>query len=313
MFSHLLFAALTLATSATEVGPGVLLVPGSFIRGQQPDGNSVILRGKRGLVVVDTGRHAAHTQKVLDAAAALKQPVEAVINTHWHLDHIGGNARVRQAYPAARVYASGAFAGARTGFLAEYRAQLAELLKTTTDPVQRETFETDLQLIDSADKLAPDVVVDRSQALKLAGRNIDVHLAKHAATAGDLWMYDPASRIAIAGDLVTLPVPFLDTACPSGWSSALAELERTDFKLLIPGHGAPMTRADFAVYRKAFDNLVACSASSSEKGACIDGWMKDAAPFLRNDDPAWVRMLADYYVGAVLRGEPKVIAERCGM
>ena len=40
----------------------VTLVPGSFVRGQQPDGNSVILSGKRGLVVVDTGRHAAHTQ-----------------------------------------------------------------------------------------------------------------------------------------------------------------------------------------------------------------------------------------------------------
>jgi glyoxylase-like metal-dependent hydrolase (beta-lactamase superfamily II) len=308
MFSHLFLAALMLAT---EVAPGVLLVPGAFVRGQQPDGNSVILRGKHGLVVVDTGRHAAHTQKVLDTAAALKQPVEAVINTHWHLDHIGGNARVRQAYPGVHVYASGAFAGARTGFLASYRAQLVEMLKTTTDPVQRQSFETDLQLIDSADKLAPDVVVDRSQTLKLAGRSVDVHLAKHAATAGDLWMFDRLSGVAIAGDLVTLPIPFLDTACPAGWSSALADLERTDFKLLIPGHGAPMTRADFAVYRTAFDNLVACGASPADKKACIDGWMKDAAPFLRNDDPAWVRMLADYYVGAVLREDPKMIAERC--
>lgn len=298
MFTYLLAAAVT-------------LVPGSFVRGQQPDGNSVILEGKHGLVIIDTGRHAAHTQKVLEKVAELKKPVEAVINTHWHLDHIGGNARVRQAYPGAHVYASGAFAGARTGFLAGYRAQLVELLKSTTDPAHRQTYETDLQLIDSADKLAPDVVIDRSQTLKLAGRNIDVHLAKHAATAGDLWMFDRASGTAIAGDLVTLPVPFLDTACPSGWSSALTDLEHTDFKLLIPGHGAPMTRADFVVYRKAFDNVVACSASSASKDACIDGWLKDAGPLLRNEDPAWVRMLTDYYVGAVLRGDPKAVAERC--
>jgi glyoxylase-like metal-dependent hydrolase (beta-lactamase superfamily II) len=283
MFAYLLAAAVT-------------LIPGSFVRGRQPDGNSVILEGKHGLIVIDTGRHAPHTQKVLDKAAELKKPVDAVINTHWHLDHIGGNARVRQAYPGVRVYASGAFAGARTGFLADYHAQLQEMLKTTTDPEQRETFETDLQLIDSADKLAPDVVVDRSQTLKLAGRRIDVHLVKHAATAGDLWMFDRATGTLIAGDLVTLPVPFLDTACPSGWSSALADLDRVDFKTLIPGHGPAMTHAEFTVYRKAYDNFVMCSAS---KDACIDGWMTDAAPFLRGEDAAWVRMLADYYVGIV--------------
>jgi len=33
----------------------------------------------------------------------------------------------------------------------------------------------------------------------------------------------------IAGDLVTLPVPFLDTACPNGWRKALDTLDDQRF------------------------------------------------------------------------------------
>ena len=50
----------------TELAPGVDLLPGRFVKGTQPDGNTVILRGRTGLVVVDTGRHPEHTQGVID-------------------------------------------------------------------------------------------------------------------------------------------------------------------------------------------------------------------------------------------------------
>ena len=34
------------------------------------------------------------------------------------------------------------------------------------------------------------------------------------------------------------------------------------FETLIPGHGAPMTRADFVQWKTAFNNMIKCGRSS---------------------------------------------------
>jgi glyoxylase-like metal-dependent hydrolase (beta-lactamase superfamily II) len=132
----LIFGSLRSAPAAepapgTELAPGVLFVPGGFVPGAQPDGNSLLLRGRDGWIVIDTGRHAEHTQAVL--AAAGKLPIEAVINTHWHLDHVGGNVLVRKAFPGVKIYASGAIGDALQGFLKSYRAQLEDAIAKTAD------------------------------------------------------------------------------------------------------------------------------------------------------------------------------------
>ena len=124
----------------TELAPGVNLLPGRFVKGTQPDGNTVILRGRTGLVVVDTGRHPEHTQGVIDFANAAHLPVVAIVNSHWHLDHLGGNAMLRKAFPGVRVYASAAFADARNGFLASYRGQLEDMVHKTPDPAAQKPW-----------------------------------------------------------------------------------------------------------------------------------------------------------------------------
>lgn len=311
----LAFAAAALAApppGATAIGPGVVLIRGAFIPGQQPDGNTVVFRGNDSLLVVDTGRHASHTKKIAEYAESLRLPVAIIVNTHWHLDHTGGNALLRREFPHVRVYASGALAEARKGFLASYRDQLQNMVRDTSDPQAKETYATELQLVENAAALEPDVVVTKTQRLDFGGNAIEVHLEERAVTGGDLWLEDTAHKLVVAGDLVTLPVPFLDTACPSRWSAALDRLSQVRFKTLVPGHGAPMSRSEFETYRKAYRNLVACAASSSAKAVCIDGWMNDAAPLLTNDKPEFVRSLLDYYVGAVLRGDPATIRQRCG-
>jgi glyoxylase-like metal-dependent hydrolase (beta-lactamase superfamily II) len=88
------------AGDAIAVAPGIDLLRGRFVLTEQPDGNTTILRAPQGLVVVDTGRHAAHTQRIVDFAAAAGQPVTAVVNTHWHLDHVGGDVMLRRLFPA---------------------------------------------------------------------------------------------------------------------------------------------------------------------------------------------------------------------
>jgi len=280
-----LIVAGAVSAAPVQIAPGVHLLRGEFVPGRQPDGNTVIFTsGKGGAVVVDTGRHVAHTQAILDFT-----PVAAVINTHWHLDHIGGNLLIRREVPGVKIYASGALDDALKGFLANYAKQLEG------------TKSSDLALIQSGKQLAPDEVIAKSETRAIAGRSLDVHLESSAATAGDVWIFDRDTGTLVAGDLVTLPFPFLDTACPKGWSSSLAHLADVDFKLLVPGHGAPMTREQFARYRTAFDNLLACGASERTNAQCADGWIADTGDLVAKSDHDFVRQALDYYVTNFLR------------
>jgi len=301
------------AGDAIAVAPGIDLLRGRFVLTEQPDGNTTILRAPQGLVVVDTGRHAAHTQRILDFAAAAGQPVAAVINTHWHLDHIGGNVMLRRAFPQVRVYASNAIEGARTGFLAKYREYLVgAVAKAAGDAEKEKPLRAELALIDAGTALAPDQPVTRTGPLTIAGRQLELGLQPAAVTAADVWVFDPATRVLMSGDLVTLPVPLFDTACPAGWKAALDALTAVPFDRLVPGHGPVLTRDQFESYRRAFGNLLACAASPKAKGECMDGWLADAGALVPAEEQKMARALLDYYLDTSLRPpDPTRAADLC--
>lgn len=300
------------AAVPVEIAPGVHLLSGEYVPGGQPDGNSVLLDGKDGLIVIDSGRHKAHTQALLDFAAARKTPIRAVVNTHWHLDHIGGNALVRREVPGVRVYASAALDEALQGFLANYAKQLKEVIAGAKEgSAEQQGYRTELGLIESGRQLMPDETISASGPMTIAGRELQLRLEKHAVTAGDLWLVDSKSGILVAGDLVTLPFPFLDTACPSRWKDALARVAETKFELLVPGHGAPMKREEFDRYRAAYDNLLGCGASSRTNEECAAGWLTDAGSLVGKEQEKFVRAALDYYVTNFLRPTSKT-AHLCG-
>lgn len=301
----LLFAtgAATASGPPLDVASGVQLVRGEFVPGRQPDGNSVLFVGPRGVVVVDSGRHAAHTGRVLDAVRASGRPLVAIVNTHWHLDHVAGNPRLRAAWPSATVHASGAIDAALGGFLARYRADLRGLLDDPATPDDaRATYAAEVARIDAGPALRPQRVVRGPRMLRAGGLRLQLALASHAATAGDVFVFDPASGVLAAGDLVTLPAPFLDTACADGWRDALRTLDAVPFRILVPGHGLPLERAQFAAWRGAFEELLDCTAREGDARACAAAWVDATTALPGAGDPAFARRLADYYATQRLRG-----------
>jgi glyoxylase-like metal-dependent hydrolase (beta-lactamase superfamily II) len=287
-------------TDARDVAPGVSVVPGQFTKGRQPDGNSVVLHGTTGTIIIDTGRHRDHIERVLAVAARNGKSPVAVINTHWHLDHIGGNLLVRQRFPKATVLASDTLGAARKGFLAGYRDELAKVIPQMP-PAEAAGYKEELALIDAADRLAPDEVIKAPGERTLAGRNLSIGLEGKAATEGDVWVLDRASGTLITGDLVTLPVPFLDTADPDGWSAALDRLAKVDAKLIVPGHGEPMRPVDLATYNKAFKALLACARSKRASTDCSNDWFAAIGDLARGTDPQLARSAMAYYLDNVLR------------
>src|SRR6185295_17664246 len=86
------------AAPARTYDPEPTVIAGAFPTDRGPDGNTIILHAPRGLIVVDTGRHPAHQDKLLAYARQAGAPIAAIVNTHWHLDHSGGNAELRAVY-----------------------------------------------------------------------------------------------------------------------------------------------------------------------------------------------------------------------
>ena len=286
------------------VAPGVWLIPGGILPNRQPDGNTVIFEAPQGLIVVDTGRHPWHRQAILDFARARHRPIAAIVNSHWHLDHVSGNPELKRAYPEAKVYASNAIDAALTGFLPKSAEQARPYLASgKLPPETEEDLRADLATMDNGQALKPDVPVTASGARRLAGLTVQLNLAPNAATDGDLWLFDAKSGVVAVGDLVTLPAPFLDTACAKGWKAALDRVWATPFRIAVPGHGVPMSRTQFDSYRHAFSALMDCAGSSRPQAECAAAWTSATAG-LRGTDPQEAKRaqgMTEYYVGAVLR------------
>ncbi len=300
----LCLAMLCAAPAAAQ--DGYHLIPGSLEPNRGPDGNSVFLDAPEGLILVDTGRHPAHRDRLLEHARARGRPIAAVINTHWHLDHSTGNAEIRAAYPQAPLYATEAIEGALTGFFPRSRTGAEQFLASgNATAEQRAEIERGFAAMDDPASLRATHPVRVSGEIMIAGRRLRVNVAPFAATEADLWIYDPATRLVIAGDLVVAPVPFMDTACPDGWRRALDAIADTSFVTLIPGHGAPMDRAQFLSWRAAFNNLLDCAASDRAKGDCVAGWRRDAAPFIPAGREAMIETMAGYYIDTRLRAAPE--------
>jgi len=272
-------------------------IPGAIPMDKGPDGNTIIFDAPKGLVVFDTGRHPEHAQAILDYARMHRRPIAAIVNSHWHLDHTTGNWDLRQAYPQVAVYASNALEGALATYLKQGREQGDKMLADPKTPVaQKAELLRGRSVVDHPERIRPDHVIDKTGTMKLAGRSFDVHLSKFAATEGDVWLYDPKSRTAVVGDLVVGIVPFADTACAEGWAKALEDVDRIPFFMLVPGHGDPMTHADFRIWKRAYDNLLDCTRGKADKQVCIAGWQKDAAKFIDADHREYVGQALDYYI-----------------
>lgn len=312
----LALAAVLLARHAgadTLIAPEIYLLPGEAAANRQPDGNSVVIAAPQGLIVFDTGRYPDHAQAILDFARAQARPIAAIINSHWHLDHVGGNPRLRAEFPNLRVYASSAIDAARAGFLADYRTQLqSEMAGSAQDPKAQESMRAEIALIDAGAALGPTDVIAKSIHLNIAGRALQLNLETRAVTAGDVWVFDPKTRVLLAGDLVTLPAPFFESACPARWRDSLAYLDKVPFTWLVPGHGAPMQRQQFALYRLAFSHLLECAAGNAQKADCIDGWVNDAATLIPSSkDVSYARTLIGYYLEHYLRNTSERIRRFC--
>lgn len=216
-------AELPHATGVTQVpvAPGVW----GYL-GEHGMPNAVTVEGRDGVVVIDslfTPRHAAQMIEALRAVT--DKPVTALVNTHFHGDHVFGNSAV----PTDRVIAHrSAYERLVTGGDA-YR----ELLCGVRPDLAPEIGDLEFVL--------PTELVDDRLTLDLGDLTIDIrHAGRHAHTTGDLIVEIPGRGVYVASDLVFNGIlPVARDADLDGWLAVLTE-ERDSFigDVVVPGHGA---------------------------------------------------------------------------
>jgi glyoxylase-like metal-dependent hydrolase (beta-lactamase superfamily II) len=202
--------------------------------------NSVVIEAGEGALVVDTfGRPSRMSRLLAEMPKFTAKPVRWVVNTHFHTDHVFGNARL----PAGVEFIAHATVreDIDTRARQDLRENLAALPKMIAAAEQqqqaaaaarRKSLLAELQQLQL---VLPTVTYDRSLALHHGGREIRLlHFRAH--TRGDTVVFLPREKILLTGDLLD-DLPYGGHGYPTEWIAALNELEKLDWEQMIPGHG----------------------------------------------------------------------------
>ncbi|MEJ8278220.1 MBL fold metallo-hydrolase [Pseudonocardia spirodelae] len=200
----------------------------------------LVLGCTRALVVDTRGDEVQGAELAAAVRAVTDLPVTVVL-THAHFDHCFGTA----AFPGAPVYAQAGCAGA---LLATTAAQRAYWVRHYRDAGTTATAAA----LAATTPVLPDRPVcprpgDR-HVLDLGGRTVELVHPGPGHTGHDLAVRVPDAGVLFAGDLLEngAPPSAGPDAWPRRWPDAVALLLGTGPRVLVPGHGDPMTAGQAA-------------------------------------------------------------------
>ena len=230
-----------------QVGPNVWAAI-SNPKSKAPAGaNSGFVIGDDGVAVIDTsvsvdaeGNFGTETtRELLTAIRALtKLPVRFVINTHYHLDHIGANSIFVDA---------GAIALAQRNVRGWVHGENLRVGGKNIKPQHKVFIET---------LVPPAVTFDRELDLYLGSRAIRVR-SFPGHTGGDSVVLVPDAKVIFAGDLFWRDMlPNLVDASTQPWIDTLDTLAKNEAgATFVPGHGDVGNARDVVAFREYLATL----------------------------------------------------------
>ena len=247
--------------------------------------NSAFLVTPQGVLVVDTTEHPADARALMARIRAVTdRPVRWAINTHAHGDHYLGNSAFKDA---------GATIVAHRDTAAMMRAHYDYELSRRADVFKRRKLDTkELRLV------LPDVTFDRSMAIELGGRTVNVGYLGPGQNPGDTLVYFPHARaVYVGGPFARRNISNLSfTPSVEGWMALLSKIADLDVDVYLPGHGGPGTRADLLDEVKLLADLQSGVRASVARNQSPDDMLKELTfreyKGLRNYDRLHAQLLA---------------------
>jgi cyclase len=233
-----------------EVGPGIhaWLQPNGLLG----ETNAGLVIGGGASLLVDTLWDPRLTRRMLAAMApwTAEAPIETVVNTHSDGDHWWGNQEVAGAEIVATDAAAAVMAQESPADMKRF-GRLAGALRLAGSmplPYPRRGEVTAIAAymsealapfaFDEVRLVPPTRTFSGELELDVGGREVRLIEVGPAHTPGDLLVWVPDARIAIAADILFIGVTPIMWAGPlAGWVAAVERLLELEAERFVPGHG----------------------------------------------------------------------------
>jgi glyoxylase-like metal-dependent hydrolase (beta-lactamase superfamily II) len=230
--AHAQFGSEPAKLSLVKVQDDVYVIHGDYV-----PGNVTALITNEGVILVDDDFDIDHDNLMKTLKTVTSQPVRYVINSHFHADHSGGNAKLQ---------AQGTLAVAS----AQARARMVALNQPGL----------------------PNITVEPRGSLWLGGKSAEIYWFGRGHTDGDVVVLFPQHKVLAAGDLYTngegLP-EFMDYSgggSAKEWTATVDDVLKLDFDTVVPGHGNVAKKADLAAYRDSTKRLTELVSQMVKQG-----------------------------------------------
>lgn len=248
------------------------------------DSNAGAVETPHGVIAIDSQQNRVLADAFRSAlTTSIGRSIRAVVNTHYHIDHVAGNV----AFTDVPIVA-------HEKTLAALERELGPLSSegaTTTDPLakarmffggnfddlvpegERTWFMRRVGDVSPLIIVPPTVTFADKVTVRLPNDTLQVEYWGPAHCDGDLVVYLKKGGVAFLGDLFfNGRFPWFGDCDLDRWISCLDRVLRMEIKTVVPGHGPPATLKEVAAFR----DLLAAVRNSV--GAAIDaGLSEDAA------------------------------------
>jgi len=263
--------------------------------------NAGFIIGDEAVVVVDTFENAPAAKALLGEIRMLtKLPIKFVVNTHYHLDHVAGNA----------VFAKeGAAIVAHHNVPSWIHTENLKFFGKDIKPEQK----TEVEAL-----AAPDVLYDSSIELRVGATPIRVeYFPGHTGGDSLVVVQQDKSAVVFCGDLFwRQTLPNLIDASTLPWLETLSTLSKFSAEsplTFIPGHGEPGTSADVTAFRGYLSDLRDWVGAARKEGKSGPSLTEAVLPQVKQKYGSW--QFFDYFakrniadVEAELNGSKRVPA-----
>ena len=196
------------------------------IHNEYVPGNTTALITNDGVILVDDKFEIDADNIVAELKKVTSQPIKYVINTHYHGDHSGGNAKLQ--------------AG---GTLAVASAQARARMVAGNQSGQ------------------PDITIEPRGTIHLGGKSAEIYWFGRAHTDGDVVVLFPQNRVLAAGDMFTVGegtpqlIDYAGGGSAKEWTATVEKVLQLDFDAVVPGHGGVVKKADMQSFRTSTQRL----------------------------------------------------------
>ena len=223
------------------------------------DGNSVVIVGDQGVLVIDTHINPAVARAVIGKIRTVTdKPVTHVVNTHWHDDHTNGNHAYREAFPDVKIVSHRATLSALKAEWqamedqrrAAYESVDVAALRRAADGLDESDPDTAIGYrvyagyvealrpeLPAMELVYPDTVFEDSLVYDFGNRSVHLKWMGRGNTDGDIVVWLPDDRVLVTGDMLVAPIPYAFDSPMRDWVATLERIAGLDASTIIPGHG----------------------------------------------------------------------------